>query len=341
MFRIVKKIGRAGGPKNREKSKNEWDKKYGVGKWKVVYQYNNEIYTREQALEKFYNRSYYEYLKNHPTTLNNLCNMANSLYNPHADATGGVDLQVPAVYKALEHLNKSLQGAQRIAIGTWGYKQGIEYPQISWELSPYKVPLWCNKDISIEVFWQDYKYLAVQELEQLSLFSNNTNLSSEFSITEEIGDLFNTNKLKYVYAHCIAEDCHVNAGITKIFDKKDPLMKVYLKPRAIIGKAIKYESNKVGKVYNLITKDQSWKAARVPGKTYYRNRECIPYDEYLKNLRLCLDDLKDQMIVNNEKFLVMPKIASGLDKCRWEDVKPIIVKVFSNTDISIIIRMLD
>lgn len=52
-----------------------------------------------------------------------------------------------------------------------------------------------------------------------------------------------------------------------------------------------------------------------------QGQECIPYDLYLKNLKSCLEDMKNQMIKSGEKYLAMPKIASGLDMCKWEDVK--------------------
>lgn len=162
-MKIVEKLGRAGGPKNREKMKKNWDEKYGKDNWEVVYFYNDKIYTREQALKEFYELSYLEYLKNNKNIADLLCNIAKELYNPHAEMTGGVDLQVPAVTKALEQLGLTLKGNQRIAIGVYGTKQGIKYPYVSWKLSPYAIPLWCNSKIDVENFWQNYKYLAIKE----------------------------------------------------------------------------------------------------------------------------------------------------------------------------------
>lgn len=162
MYVVVEKIGRAGSPQNRAKKQEEWDKKYGKNKWCVVYQYNGKVYTREEALEEFYNKSYYDFLKNNPQLANQLCQMAKELYNPHAEETGGVDLQCPAVYQALEKLGLSLKGKERVAIGVWGTKYGRKYPSISYKLSPFQVPLWCDHSINVEAFWQDYKYLGVQ-----------------------------------------------------------------------------------------------------------------------------------------------------------------------------------
>lgn len=162
MLKVVEKIGRAGGPTERARRQREWDEKYGKGRWEVVYLFNGRIYTREEALKEFYNKSYYLYLKEHPETVRKLCEMAKEIYNPHAEATGGVDLQCPAVLEALQKLGVSLCGDQRVAIGTYGAKKGRKFPSISYELSPFNIPLWCKPEISVEKFWQDYKFLAVK-----------------------------------------------------------------------------------------------------------------------------------------------------------------------------------
>lgn len=163
MYQIIKKVGRAGGPNKRLKQQEEWDTVYGIGRWEIVYVFNDKTYTRESALDVFYNRSYFEFLKNNPAITNGLCALASDIYNPHSNHTGGVDLQCPAVMIALLKLNKSFNGNQSVAIGTWGTKQGKKYPPISQKLSPYKVPLWCNQAINVEEFWQNYKYLAIKK----------------------------------------------------------------------------------------------------------------------------------------------------------------------------------
>jgi hypothetical protein len=336
-MKIIEKLGRAGGPEKREKARVEWNKKYGEGNWEIVYFYNGKIYSRDEAMEEFYNKSYYEYLKNHEETLDKLCNMAAMLYNPHAEATEGVDLQVPAVLRSIEELGRKLQGKEIVAIGTYGYKDGIKYPPISWELSPFRMPLWCDKKLSVEKFWQEYKYLAVKDENKNSQVSLFKETKPDFNIKEEVKDIFTVDDKKYVFGHCIAKDCRMGAGIASQFDRLDFNMKLFLKNKAAVGKTIKYNSSSIGKVYNMVTKDLSWKASRVPGKSYYKDRECIPYDLYLKNLKSCLEDMKNQMIKSGEKYLAMPKIASGLDMCKWEDVKKIIVDVFKNTDINILI----
>lgn len=161
-YKVIEQLGRAGNKQNRDRKRAEWNLKYGEDNWEVMYKYNDKLMTRDEALEEYYNKSYYLFLKENPKKLEALCNVAGQLYNPHAVNTGGVDLQCPAVEKALEKLGKELKGKERIAIGTWGTKNGLKYPQISYDLSPYQVPIWCNKSISVENFWQDYKFLVVK-----------------------------------------------------------------------------------------------------------------------------------------------------------------------------------
>lgn len=95
-------------------------------------------------------------------TVKKLCKIARELYNPHAEATGSVDLQCLAVLKALDKLGVKLEGKERVAIGTYGTKKGRKFPPISYELSPFNIPLWCKPEISVERFWQEYKFLAVK-----------------------------------------------------------------------------------------------------------------------------------------------------------------------------------
>lgn len=159
-YYIIKQVNRAGDKSNRLKNKMKWDLLYGENKWEIIYKYKDKIYTREEALDEFYNKSHYIYMKDNESLLNELCNVANDIYNPHSINTGSVDLQCPAVKLSLQKLNRKLTGNSKIAIGVWGEKYGMQYPKISHELSPYEVPLWCDKNISVEYFWQNFKYLA-------------------------------------------------------------------------------------------------------------------------------------------------------------------------------------
>ena len=127
-MKIIEKLGRAGGPEKREKARVEWNKKYGEGNWEIVYFYNGKIYSRDEAMEEFYNKSYYEYLKNHEALISYA--IWRQCLQPHAEATEGVDLSAGSI--KYEELGRKLQGKEIVAIGTYGYKDGIKYPPISW-----------------------------------------------------------------------------------------------------------------------------------------------------------------------------------------------------------------
>lgn len=184
-MKAVEKIGRAGGVFKRKKQQLEWDNTYGKGNWQVGYVWKGETYTREEALEKFYNASYLNYMRNNPHLVKEVCQSAKELFNAHAIFTTGVDLQVPAVLQALEALGEKLKGHKMISIGSYQVKRWtpeievlakqfdleviitatgkkIKYPNISYELSPYKVPFWKGISTSLENFWQNNKYLLVQ-----------------------------------------------------------------------------------------------------------------------------------------------------------------------------------
>lgn len=160
---------------------------------------------------------------------------------------------------------------------------------------------------------------------------------------EDFQDLFKVSNKEYVFAHCVARDLSMGAGIAKEFIRHHPDMRRYCQEAAsnnyrgnVIGNAIRYKDN-TRIIYNMISKDFSWKAAKNPNKRWLSYREVIPYETYMQNLHNCLEDIKSQMKENEEKKLCMPQIAAGLDKCEWVDVKNLIRKVFQDTDIEIFV----
>jgi hypothetical protein len=116
---VERKIGRAGGVKQREAKQREWDRRYGTDNWAVGYLVDGEFVLQEEALESVYYRSYEAHFQSHPEDLSELLALAKVLRNPHAEATTGVDLQVPAVMKYLERHGLQLQGNEVVDIGTW------------------------------------------------------------------------------------------------------------------------------------------------------------------------------------------------------------------------------
>lgn len=154
---VERQIGRAGGAKRREARQREWDRAYGES-WSVGYVIDGEFVTQEDALESVYYRSYEAHFRDHPEDLEELISLAKVLRNPHAEATTGVDLQVPAIMNYLERHGLSLRGSEVVDIGTW---RGERSHAISVRLSPLTIACVHQPKMTLEKFWQDRKCLAV------------------------------------------------------------------------------------------------------------------------------------------------------------------------------------
>ena len=118
---------------------------------------------QEQALESVYYESYAAHFKHHPQDLQELLALAKRLRNPHAEATTGVDLQVPAIMKYLEQHELELQGNEVVDIGTW---QGTRSHPISVRLSPLHIQCVQVPKLTLEEWWQSKKCLAVWSEEE-------------------------------------------------------------------------------------------------------------------------------------------------------------------------------
>lgn len=148
-------------------------------------------------------------------------------------------------------------------------------------------------------------------------------------IKEEKRDLFTVSN-DYALVHCISADFKLGAGIAKEFDKKfnarQKLFKVFpeswtlrwdkTKERFRGGSIILFSDYTF---FNLVTKRNYWDK---PTLTTIKNA-LIWLKEQCKNFYI--------------KKLAMPRIGCGLDKQKWEDVKPLIEKIFADTDIEILI----
>lgn len=162
-WKVVKRrIGKAGGYKERSARQREWDRKYGDGQWCVGYVIDGEFVSQEDAIETIYNTSYAAHFAAHPDDLATLLRTAKKLRNPHAEATSGVDLQVPAILAFLRQQGLQLQGQEVVDIGTW--KGQASHP-ISVTLSPLHIAVVGNPRMTLEKFWQSKKCLAVWESE--------------------------------------------------------------------------------------------------------------------------------------------------------------------------------
>ncbi len=158
-WRVVKRrLGRAGGVGQRRVRQAHWDKKYGDGNWDIGYVIEGEFVSQLDAFERVYVRSYADHFERHPADLEELVRTAKVLRNPHALATTGVDLQVPAVLRVLSMIGCSLEGAEVVDIGSW--KNQASHA-LSIRLSPLQIGAHGNPRLTLEKFWQSKKCLVV------------------------------------------------------------------------------------------------------------------------------------------------------------------------------------
>lgn len=157
---IQRRIGKAGPLKRREARQREWDRKYGEGNWEIGYVIDGIFVSLETAIKTIYYRSYEEHFARHPADLTELVALAKTLRNPHAEATTGVDLQVPAILEYLHRHGLTLQGNEAVGIGSWN---GQASHPISIRLSPLSVRVIGDSKTTLEQFWQEEKCLAIWE----------------------------------------------------------------------------------------------------------------------------------------------------------------------------------
>lgn len=139
------------------------------------------------------------------------------------------------------------------------------------------------------------------------------------TFTEVHQDLFTVPK-DYCLVHCVSADFALGAGIAKEFAKrgvKEELKKnYYFTP---VGKAVITHATEWAMEFNLVTKEK-----------YYQKPTYDTLHSALIHLKLYCCTLKI-------KKLAMPRIGCGLDKLEWCKVKPMIEKVFANTDVEILV----
>jgi hypothetical protein len=155
-----RKIGKAGDLKQRTKRQREWDAKYGDN-WMIGYLIDGSFVSQEDALESIYYCSYAEHFAQHPDDLQALIQTAKVLRNPHAELTGGVDLQVPTILDYLKRNHLQLQGQEVVDIGSYGNRSHA----LSVRLSPLTIKVVGHDNMTLEKFWQEKKCLAVWEAE--------------------------------------------------------------------------------------------------------------------------------------------------------------------------------
>jgi hypothetical protein len=85
---VERKIGRAGGVRQRTARQREWDQKYGERRWAVGYVVDGTFVLQEHAVESIYDRSYEDHFAAHPEDLEELIRLAKTVRNPHVAPAG-------------------------------------------------------------------------------------------------------------------------------------------------------------------------------------------------------------------------------------------------------------
>ncbi len=132
-------------------------------------------------------------------------------------------------------------------------------------------------------------------------------------------DLFSMPE-EYALCQCISSDFALGAGIAKRFAAmgiKRELIRQY--PREWHGSG-----------YCLVTAVNGRVVANLVTKQRYFNKPT------LETLEQALVDLRG----NTFSKIAMPKIGCGLDKLLWEEVSPVIKRVFADTDAEITVCFL-
>jgi hypothetical protein len=155
---VARRLGRAGGLKERTARQREWDSEFGEGNWAIGYIIDNEFVLQEDAIDLIYYKSYEQHFHDRPQDLEELLHLAKEIRNPHSVATTGVDLQVPAITEYLSKHNLKLQGKEIVDIGSWN---GEASHAISIRLSPLHIKVVGDPKMTLEKFWQSKKCLAI------------------------------------------------------------------------------------------------------------------------------------------------------------------------------------
>ena len=161
---VERRLGRAGGEKERLARQRRWDRRFGEGLWDIGYLVEGRFISQHEAFESIYVASYEAHFEDHPEDLEELCSRAKALRNPHAAATTGVDLQVPALHEVLARRGRTLAGDEVVDIGSW---QGSASHALSVRLSPLQIRCVAEDKRTLESFWQRRKCLAVWRDEEV------------------------------------------------------------------------------------------------------------------------------------------------------------------------------
>ena len=138
-------------------------------------------------------------------------------------------------------------------------------------------------------------------------------------IFEVKGDIFES-PVGSALAHCISSDGHMRKGIAANFVRHFPALKTLRKVPQVIGIAVPvYTRDRC--IFNLVT------------KVSFKDKPLI------RILESCLISMKRQAIQLGIGNIWAPRLGCGLDRLNYnKDVKPLLCKIFNNTDVNIVVN---
>lgn len=146
-------------------------------------------------------------------------------------------------------------------------------------------------------------------------------------------DIFTMPK-DFVIAHAVSADFVMGGGLALQVVHKYPEMKRflleavrqnYIQPDPKVDNVFMYTGPDDRVIYNLVTKTKVWQNSK---------KDTEPN---LSTLSSALTNMRGYMAHRSQKKLALPMIGCGLDQMNWDDVKVLIEKVFSMTDVDIAI----
>lgn len=318
MYEIVERdIGRAGRKDAMLRKQEEWNKKYGEGKWITGYEVEGSFMTREVAINQVYAKAYFDFLDNNPRYVQELQNAA-GVFNPHARFSNSVDIQAQIVEAYMKHKGLSFNGTKMIAVGSWQPKNNkevvfsemsnlgfqiqndkIKYPPISYALSPFNIKCLHDSHLSIEGFWQSSsKCLAV--------------IKDTFATM--IGDIFElaqTNEVICVTTNSIVKKDNaavMGAGVARLFRDR------FKGLDSRLGQFIKDYGNRCFNMGRYEYKGKSLIVATFPTKHDYNN------DSDLDLIEKSANEILDMANKFKWEKIYLPFPGGGKGNLKWNEV---------------------
>jgi hypothetical protein len=165
--------------KRRDQITLNYDRVYGIGKWRLAWIVGSKAFTFAEACKQFYEESYLRYLKDRPDDVAFICAFVDVIDNSAVDVHSGCDyeiqvdsathLQDVAIRNVLQRLGVKFTGerTEHLIIrsdspnGGQQFSPGrVPFYDPGLILRPLKCPTWAYVN-SVEAFWQSNKYLQI------------------------------------------------------------------------------------------------------------------------------------------------------------------------------------